>query len=87
MFRDPGRGGLHRETLHGQGRLFQGVDAFLDWHPDFQTTAYYRTCNAYASVCYTFRGASAHGNKPWLGRSALEGAEVMGVAVNFLRAI
>jgi aminobenzoyl-glutamate utilization protein B len=64
---------------------FKGIDAFLDWHPDFQTTAYYRTCNAYASVRYTFRGVSAHGNKPWLGRSALEGAEVMGVAVNFLR--
>ena len=65
--------------------LFDGVDAFLDWHPDFQTTAYYRTCNAYASVKYTFRGVSAHGNKPWLGRSALEGAELMGAAVNFLR--
>ena len=64
---------------------FKGVDAFLDWHPDFQTTAFYRTCNAYASVRYTFRGVSAHGNKPWLGRSALEAAEVMGVAVNFLR--
>ena len=64
---------------------FKGVDAFLDWHPDFQTTAYHRTCNAYASVRYTFRGVSAHGNKPWLGRSALEGAEIMGVAVNYLR--
>jgi aminobenzoyl-glutamate utilization protein B len=65
--------------------FFEGVDAFLDWHPDFQTTAFYRTCNAYASVKYTFRGVSAHGNKPWLGRSALEGAELMGAAVNFLR--
>ena len=64
---------------------FKGVDAFLDWHPDFQTTAFYRTCNAYASIRYTFRGVSAHGNKPWLGRSALEAAEVMGIAVNFLR--
>jgi aminobenzoyl-glutamate utilization protein B len=65
--------------------FFEGVDAFLDWHPDFQTTAFYRTCNAYASVKYTFRGISAHGNKPWLGRSALEAAELMGAAVNFLR--
>ncbi len=64
---------------------FDGIDAFLDWHPDEITTAYYRTCNAYASVRYTFRGVSAHGNRPWLGRSALEGAELMGVAVNFLR--
>ena len=64
---------------------FKGVDAFLYWHPDFQTTAFYRTCNAYASIRYTFRGVSAHGNKPWLGRSALEAAEVMGIAVNFLR--
>ena len=64
---------------------FEGVDAFLDWHPDENTTAYYRTCNAYASVRFTFHGQSAHGNKPWLGRSALEAAELMGAAVNFLR--
>jgi len=64
---------------------FDGIDAFLDWHPDEITTAYYRTCNAYSSVRFTFRGKSAHGNKPWLGRSALEAAELMGVAVNFLR--
>jgi aminobenzoyl-glutamate utilization protein B len=64
---------------------FDGIDAFLDWHPDQTTTAYYRTCNAYASILFTFHGISAHGNKPWLGRSALEAAELMGVAVNFLR--
>lgn len=64
---------------------FEGIDAFLDWHPDDLTTSYYRTCNAYASIRYIFRGLSAHGNRPWRGRSALEAAELMGVAVNFLR--
>lgn len=64
---------------------FDGIDAFLDWHPDEISVAYYCTCNAYESVRFTFRGTSAHGNKPWLGRSALEAAELMGVAVNFLK--
>lgn len=64
---------------------FAGIDAFLDWHPDEITTAYYRTCNSYSSVKFEFHGVSAHGNKPWIGRSALEAAELMGVAANFLR--
>lgn len=64
---------------------FDGIDVFLDWHPDEITTAYYRTCNAYNSARFVFHGKSAHGNKPWLGRSALEAAELMGVSVNFLK--
>jgi len=65
--------------------FFKGFDAFLDWHPDTITTAYYKSCNAYNSVKFVFYGISAHGNRPWLGKSALEAAELMGVAVNFLR--
>ena len=64
---------------------FEGVDLFLDWHPDEITTALYSTCNAYSSVRFVFHGTSAHGNRPWLGRSALEAAELMGVAVNYLK--
>jgi len=64
---------------------FKGIDVFLDWHPDEITTALYSTCNAYSSVRFIFQGTSAHGNRPWLGRSALEAAELMGVAVNYLR--
>jgi aminobenzoyl-glutamate utilization protein B len=64
---------------------FDGVDVFLDWHPDEVTTPLYATCNAYSSVRFVFHGTSAHGNRPWLGRSALEAAELMGVAVNYLR--
>ena len=64
---------------------FEGIDAFLDWHPDAITTALYSTCNAYSSVRFVFHGTSAHGNSPWLGRSALEAAELMGVAVNYMR--
>ena len=64
---------------------FTGVDAFLDWHPDEVTTTHFRTCNAYSSVRFVFHGTSAHGNRPWLGRSALEAAELMGVGANYLR--
>ena len=64
---------------------FDGIDVFLDWHPGETTNACYCTCNAYSSVKFKFEGVSAHGNRPWNGRSALEGAELMGVAVNFMR--
>ncbi|HUL29368.1 MAG TPA: amidohydrolase [Thermodesulfobacteriota bacterium] len=64
---------------------FEGIDVFLDWHPEEASRARYTTCNAYTSVKFRFTGISAHGNRPWNGRSALEGAELMGVAVNYMR--
>ena len=74
------------KTYMAREGCFEGIDVFLDWHPDEATHARHTTCNAYTSVKFRFTGTSAHGNRPWNGRSALEGAELMGVAVNYMRA-
>ena len=73
------------KTYMARDFYFEGIDVFLDWHPDEASRARYTTCNAYTSVKFRFTGISAHGNRPWNGRSALEGAELMGVAVNYMR--
>jgi len=65
--------------------LFQDIDAIIDWHPWDHNGANYETCNAYFNVKYHFRGRTTHGNAPWEGRSALDGALLMGHAIELLR--
>lgn len=65
--------------------LFEGVDAFLDWHPSHLNRAAAGDTNAYFNVKYHFSGISAHGNAPWNGRSSLDGAMLMGHAIEMLR--
>ena len=65
--------------------LFEGFDAILDWHPGDYSSAQYTTCNAYFNMRYHFRGRTAHGNVPWLGISAVDGALLAGHAIELLR--
>lgn len=65
--------------------LFQDIDAMLDWHPSCFESLIARGSNAYFSTYYHFQGETAHGNAPWNGRSALDGAILMGQAAEMLR--
>ncbi len=65
--------------------LFEGIDAFIDWHPSHLNRAAACDTNAYFNVKYHFTGKSAHGNAPWNGRSSLDGAMLMGHAIEMLR--
>lgn len=65
--------------------LFEGVDAFIDWHPNHLNRAAACDTNAYFNVKYHFTGVSSHGNAPWNGRSSLDGAMLMGHAIEMLR--
>lgn len=64
---------------------FNGVDAFLDWHPSHLNRAAACDTNAYFNVKYHFSGTPSHGNAPWNGRSSLDGAMLMGHAIEMLR--
>jgi aminobenzoyl-glutamate utilization protein B len=65
--------------------LFEGMDAIIDWHPWNHNGAGFDTSNAYFNIKYHFRGRTAHGNAPWDGRSALDGAVLAGHAIELLR--
>ena len=65
--------------------LFNGVDAFLDWHPWFNKSFVHRGTNAYFNKYYHFKGKTSHGNAPWNGRSTLDAGMLMGHAVELLR--
>lgn len=66
--------------------LFSDVDATLHWHPADANSAAQSVSLANISGKFRFTGASSHASAaPWRGRSALDGVEVMNVAVNYMR--
>lgn len=64
---------------------YDGIDAFLDWHPFYYNKAHYDTCGAYFSIKYHFKGKTAHGNQPWFGNSTLDAALLASHGIEMLR--
>jgi aminobenzoyl-glutamate utilization protein B len=67
--------------------VFNDVDAVIDNHASSGlSTSYGVAGNAVISVVFSFKGKTAHAaGAPWSGISALDGVELMNVAVNYLR--
>lgn len=66
--------------------LFDELDACLAWHPGpMNATGLLRTAAA-NMVRIRYSGRTAHaGVDPWEGRSALKGAELFGIGIQFMR--
>jgi aminobenzoyl-glutamate utilization protein B len=74
------------KTFMVKGGAFADVDAAVSWHPSSVTGVMSMNVLAYCQAYFSFAGVAAHaGASPWLGRSALDAAELMNVGVNFLR--
>ena len=79
------------ETLGGKVFIgefggFDGYDAAVAWHPGGMNIVDGGGLTAMDSLLFQFKGRTAHAaSKPHEGRSALDGALLMDVAVNFLR--
>jgi aminobenzoyl-glutamate utilization protein B len=74
------------KTFMVKGGAFAGVDAAVTWHPSSVTGVTRGNVFACFDASFSFTGEAAHaGMAPWLGRSALDAAELMNVGVNFLR--
>jgi aminobenzoyl-glutamate utilization protein B len=67
--------------------VFNDVDAIIDNHASSGlSTSCGVAGNAVISVVFSFKGKTAHAaSAPWAGISALDGVELMNVAVNYLR--
>ncbi|WP_458863556.1 M20 family metallopeptidase [Acidaminobacterium chupaoyuni] len=65
---------------------FKDCDIALTWHPGWMNKVTASGSLANFRVFYTFHGKSAHAaGSPHLGRSALDGVEIMDVGVNYMR--
>ena len=66
--------------------FYDGLDAYLDWHPfAFTTAAWGITFSALTSATFHFLGAAGHGGFPLGNRSGLDGALVMAHMTEYLR--
>lgn len=86
VFGSPAEEGGSGKVYLVRAGLFDDVSAVLHWHPADTNGVSVGKSMANISGKFRFHGVSAHAAaSPEKGRSALDGIEVMDVAVNFLR--
>jgi aminobenzoyl-glutamate utilization protein B len=74
------------KTFMAQAGVFDDLDAALSWHPGDINSVWAGSSLAMNSFKVNFHGISSHGAAdPHNGRSALDGALLMDVGVNYLR--
>ncbi|WP_030968282.1 amidohydrolase [Streptomyces sp. NRRL S-1824] len=65
--------------------VYDGLDAFLDWHPSTANATGWGTTTAMTAVTFTFLGVAGHGGTPLGNKSALDAAVMMATMSEFLR--
>ncbi len=82
----PGEEGCAGKTFMARDGMFRDLDAALCWHPGDTNEVTVTSSAACLQLEYTFTGLAAHAaGDPEHGRSALDGAELMNIGVQFLR--
>ncbi len=78
--------GAGAKQFMARAGVFDGVDFVYTWHPATENQVQSDRNVAIMGANFTFQGISSHaGGSPWLGRSALDAAELMSVGCNYLR--
>lgn len=82
----PAEEGGSGKTFMTRAGVFNSLDCAFYWHPGGSFRVNHQTTLANFAVDYHFTGISAHASSaPHLGRSALDGVELMNLGVQFLR--
>ncbi len=82
----PGEEGGASKAFMAREGMFYPLDAALTWHPGDVNQVSSGTNNSSIEVEYKFTGIAAHAaGNPHLGRSALDGVELLNIGVQFLR--
>ena len=82
----PAEEGAGAKQFMARAGMFDEVDFVYTWHPDYVNAVRNASTNAIMGANFEFFGRAAHaGANPWLGRSALDAAELMSVGCNYLR--
>lgn len=82
----PAEEGTGGKTFMARDGVFDDMDFVYTWHPGDKNQVDYKISLAIQAIEFSFSGTAAHaGSSPWLGRSALDGAEIMSIGANYLR--
>ena len=82
----PAEEGAGSKQFMARAGVFDGVDFVYTWHPATVNEVEAVHSNAIMGANFRFKGISSHaGSTPYLGRSALDACELMGVGCNYLR--
>ena len=82
----PGEEGGSGKAFMARGGAFRDLDCAITWHPSTVNEVSKDSSLANFQVLYSFHGRSSHAAAcPEMGRSALDGLELMNVGTNFLR--
>ncbi|MCA9836166.1 MAG: amidohydrolase [Trueperaceae bacterium] len=74
------------KTFMARAGVFDDLDAAITWHPGSNNMVINSSSTAMNSFKVNFHGAASHAAAaPHLGRSALDGAQLMDIGVNYLR--
>ncbi|MBQ0888702.1 amidohydrolase [Streptomyces sp. RM72] len=85
LFGSAGEEQLVGKAFAVKAGVYDGLDAFLDWHPFNITVPFWNTTSALISATFTFLGASGHGGTPLGNKSGLDGALLMATMSEYLR--
>ena len=82
----PAEEGAGAKQFMARDGMFDEVDFIYTWHPDTENAVRNSAGTAIMGANFEFFGRTAHaGANPWVGRSALDAAELMSVGCNYLR--
>ena len=82
----PAEEGAGSKQFMARAGVFEGVDFVYTWHPATVNEVEAVHSNAIMGANFYFKGISSPaGSTPFLGRSALDACELMGVGCNYLR--
>ena len=82
----PAEENLSGKSILAKADVFAGLDAILTWHPSCYNVVLGISTLANYKASFSFTGTAAHASSaPHLGRSALDGIELMNVGANYLR--
>jgi len=86
VFGTPAEETLVGKIFMARDGVMDGTDIMINWHPDDFNGYDYMSMLAMTSVKFQFKGVSAHAAAaPHAGRSALDGVELMNIAMNYMR--
>ena len=86
VFGTPAEEALSGKVMMAAKGAFRGLDAVLAWHPGAETRVMLAGGAAMTSLSFRFTGKTAHAaGAPHKGRSALDGAILTDIAVNYMR--